>query len=32
VDRMINVLSGSEKRVLIHAMEKIRQYMLTSKI
>ena len=32
VDRMMNVLNGSEKRVLIHAMEKIRQYMLTSEI
>lgn len=32
VDRMMNVLTGSEKRVLIHAMEKIRQYILTSEI
>ena len=32
VDRMMNVLEGSEKRVLIDAMEKIRQYMLTSEI
>ncbi|MFY9609389.1 MAG: MarR family transcriptional regulator [Blastocatellia bacterium] len=32
VDRMMNVLTGAEKRVLIHAMEKIRQYILTSEI
>ncbi|HSO74176.1 MAG TPA: MarR family transcriptional regulator [Blastocatellia bacterium] len=32
VDRMMNVLTGSEKRVLIHAMEKIRQYILMSEI
>lgn len=32
VDRMMNVLAGTEKQVLIHAMEKIRQYILTSKI
>jgi len=32
VDRMMNVLSGAEKKKLIHAMEKIRQYILTSQI
>src|SRR6185295_15732256 len=32
VDRMMNVLTGTEKQVLIHAMEKIRQYILTSNI
>ena len=32
VDRMMNVLGGTEKQVLIHAMEKIRQYILTSEI
>jgi DNA-binding MarR family transcriptional regulator len=32
VDRMMNVLKGSEKRILIQAMERIRQYILTSDI
>ena len=32
VDRMMNVLTGAEKKLLIHAMEKIRQYILTSEI
>jgi DNA-binding MarR family transcriptional regulator len=32
VDRMMNVLTGAEKKVLIHAMEKIRQFILTSEI
>lgn len=32
VDRMMNVLTRAEKKVLIHAMEKIRQYILTSEI
>jgi len=32
VDRMMNVLTEAEKQVLIHSMEKIRQYILTSKI
>jgi DNA-binding MarR family transcriptional regulator len=32
VDRMINVLSDDEKQALIHAMEKIRQYIHTSDI
>jgi len=32
VDRMMNVLTGLEKKVLIHAMEKIRQYILASEI
>lgn len=32
VDRMMNVLTGAEKRVLIHAMEKIRHYILLSEI
>jgi DNA-binding MarR family transcriptional regulator len=32
VDRMMNVLTRTEKKVLIHAMERIRQYILTSEI
>ena len=32
VDRMMNVFTGAEKKLLIHAMEKIRQYILTSEI
>ena len=32
VDRMMNVLTGPEKKVLIQAMEKIRQYIQTSEI
>lgn len=32
VDRMMNVLSGVEKKSLIHSMEKIRHYILTSEI
>lgn len=32
VDRMMNVLTGAEKKLLIHAMEKIRQFILTSEI
>ncbi len=32
VDRMMNVLSGTEKKSLIHSMEKIREYILTSEI
>jgi DNA-binding MarR family transcriptional regulator len=32
VDRMMDVLTGTEKSVLIGAMEKIRRYILTSEI
>jgi DNA-binding MarR family transcriptional regulator len=32
VDRMMNVLTSAEKKVLIHEMEKIRHFILTSEI